>query len=152
MEATIDFEQCSSAGLAANSSGDKSDTTAPKLGLILVPVKGQLCNIGAAANKEAGIVFKIPPLHLEVPAAAELLELINNPTTKEESSLVMLLTPNNKLQAGPYTLTTQGIKQECDGKKAQMLMESNENKKPLVIELILTTTITFDQDEELMVV
>jgi len=152
INATIDFEQCETSGFAINSLGDKSDTEGKKLGLILVPVKGQLCYIGEAAKKEAGVFFKIPPLHIEVPAVAQLLEIINNPTTKEESSVVGLLTPNNKLQTTPFTLVTTGIKQECDGKKAQILLEIEHNKKPLVAEQKTTVAITFDEDEELMVV
>jgi len=152
IEAVIDFEQCLALGFAAISLGDKNDTEGKKLGLILSLVKGQLCYIGAAANKEAGVFFKIPPLHIEVPVVAELLAVVNNPTTKEESTVVALLTPNNKLQTGPYALTTKGIKQECDGKKAQILMEVKENLKPLVAEELASATITMDEDEELMVV
>jgi len=149
IEGVIDFEQCKeNAGFAITSLGDKSDTTAPKLGLILAPFKGVTCYIGEVVNKEAGIFFTIPPLHLEVPVAATLLEIVSNPS----STVVGLITPNNKLQTGPYTLTTNKIKQECDGKKAQLLMDIEHLNKPLVVEEIATATITMDEDEELMVV
>ena len=152
IETTIDFEQCSIGGLAAISLGAKNDAEGKKLGLILSLVKGELCYIGEAKNKEAGIFFLIPPVHIEVLSLAELLEVVNNPTTKIQSSVVALITPNNKLQTGPYTLTTKGIKQECDGKKAQILMDLNMLGKPLAAEEIATATITMDEDEEMMVV
>jgi len=43
IEGVIDFEQCreSTGGFSLISLGDQSDTTAPKLGLILVPFKGK---------------------------------------------------------------------------------------------------------------
>ena len=63
-----------------------------------------------------------------------------------------LITPNNKLQTTPFTLITTGIKQECDGKKAKVLLEVEHNKKPLVLEVRSATSVTFDEDEELMVV
>jgi hypothetical protein len=145
IEAVIDFEQCQSGGFAFISLGDKNDTEGKKAGLVLVPVKGETCYIGDPKNKEAGLFLTIPLLHLEIPVAATLLEFLNN------SSIVALLTPNNKLQTGPYALTTN-VKQECDGKKADILMELEHNKKPLLVVEKTTATITFDEDEELMVV
>jgi hypothetical protein len=147
IEAVIDFEQCreSLGGFATNSLGDKNDTEGKKLGLILVPVKGESCYIGDPKNKEAGLFLTIPLLHLEVPAVATLLEILTG------STVVALVTPNNKLQTGPYALTTN-VKQECDGKKADILMEVEHNKKPLLAVEKTTATITFDEDEELMVV
>jgi hypothetical protein len=145
LEAVLDFEQCQSGGLALVSLGDKTDTVAPKLGLLLVPVKGQTCYIGEPVKKEAGIFFQITATHLESPATATLLEV------RSGSTVVALITPNNVLRTGPYTLTTK-VKQECDGKKADILMEIEHNTKPLLVEEHATATITFDEDEELMVV
>jgi hypothetical protein len=145
LEAVIDFEQCQVLKLAVNSLGDKNDTVNPKLGLLLVPVKGQLCYIGPAANKEAGVFFQLAATHLEAPAAALLIELLNG------SSVVALITPNDVLRTGPYTLTTK-VQQECDGKKADILLEVEHNTKPLLAELHATATVTFDEDEELTVI
>jgi hypothetical protein len=148
LEATIDFDQCETSGLPVISLGDKNDTEGKKLGLVLSPVKGELCYIGAAANKELGIYLKISPLHLEVPAAAELLEIIS--TAGVESSIVASLTGANKLQTGPSVFNTTGVKQECGGKKASISLEVEHNKAPLAAMEGAQVTITFDEDEELM--
>jgi len=142
IEVVIDFEQCTDLGFAANTLGDKNDTEGKKLGLILVPVKGELCYI-TAATKHVGIFFTVPTLHIEVPTLAELLEL--------KGSVIGLIAPDNKLMTGPYTLTLakENIK-ECGVAKAVLLYETNHDKKPIAGEMITTETITFDKEIELM--
>jgi len=141
IETTVDFEQCDVAGLAAKSLGDANDTTAPKLGLILLTLKGELCEIKA---KEAGIFFTLPAggVHIEIPALTELQVVTG--------SVIGVVTPvNTPSKTGTITITKANIT-KCGGKAAGLTLEQNANKKPLAAEEETTEAVTFAKETEVM--
>jgi hypothetical protein len=70
---TIDFEKCDALGLAMHSLGDSGET-------ILTTVTGELCYINEA-KKEVGLLLTpTAKVHIEVPAAGELILLLGSVT------------------------------------------------------------------------
>src|ERR1700693_2191022 len=100
IETTVDFEECTVGGLAANSLGDPAKT-------ILTDAKGKLCYI-SEKEKHVGILFTITPFHLEVPSLGELLEV--------KGTALGLVKGVNKLEeANTITLNSTTAKEKCEG-------------------------------------
>ncbi len=90
---TIDFEECTVAGLAVNSLGDSAKT-------ILVHVEAKTCIIKEGATLIGGLLLKPLPVHLEVPAA-KLLILV-------EGDVIARLLPENGAAGTHFTLDLKG--------------------------------------------
>jgi hypothetical protein len=128
-EATVDFESCKIAGLAAQSLGDKG-------GVILVPVTGVMCYINKS-TKEAGTLFTLPSggIHIEVPSLGELLVITGNTVGKA--------TPINTSSTSG-TIEVTGSK-SCEGQKNGLTVEKDHNGEPLAGEEITTESLTFSK-------
>jgi hypothetical protein len=146
-EADVDFEECTAVILGGSftaiSLGDKAD--AANGGLILTKVLGLLCLFKdgkTAAELEVGVFFELDnPVHIEIPSLGELV------TVKGSVIGVFPSTDLNVLKTGPYKLKlTNPNPKECEGKKASLLQEENENGKPVAAQEITTEEITFDKD------
>jgi hypothetical protein len=135
----VDFEECTIAGLAANSLSDPVKT-------ILVAATGELCFIGVAAEKHVGILFTITPVHIEVPALSELIEV--------KGTVLGLITPVNVLSAitqPTVTINEATSKEKCEnGVGPKLESEKAHNKKPEAAVEITTEELTFDKDIEVM--
>jgi len=149
IETNIHFENCETVGFPVNSLGDAT-------GVILVPLKGELCYFDKALTKPA-ILLKIPPLHLEVPALGQLIEIIKNGAN--ESSVVGKLKEGqiNTDKTGPWTLEiTKPNQLFCFSeaaveKKDDIVQENNHDGKPLLAEQSSPSEeLTFDELIEIM--
>jgi len=147
IETNIHIEGCEVLGFPANSLGDAS-------GIILVPLKGELCYFDKALTK-AAVLFQIPPLHLEVPALGQLIEIIKN-GANNSSFVAKLKDALNTDKTGPWTLEiTKPNQKFCFSeagveKKDDIVQENNHDGKPLLSELVLNEEWTFDELIELM--
>jgi hypothetical protein len=138
IETTVDFEKCTIAGLAANSLSDAAET-------ILVKATGELCYI-SKAEKHVGVLFTITPVHIEVPALSELLEV--------KGTVLGLLEKVNTLSSvtqPTVTINTATAKEHCEGSTAPVLLsEKAHNKEPVAATETTTEELTFDKDIEVM--
>ena len=134
IEITVDFENCTVAGLAENSLGDAAKT-------VLVALKGELCYI-SKAEKHVGILFTLTPVHVEVPTLGELLEL--------KGTMLGLVKGVNKLEVGnTITFNSTTASEKCEGGTAdQLSIEKAHNGKPLAATETTTEEVTFDKDIE----
>jgi hypothetical protein len=98
---TLDCEGVKSLGLSANSLGDAS-------GIVLLNVTAETCFINLSPTLEAGLIITLSPVHIEVPAASQLVVL--------EGSYVAKLEPINTPTHASGVLTAQkGGVQSIDG-------------------------------------
>jgi hypothetical protein len=108
--ALIDFESCTTAGLSINSLGDKP-------GIVLAHVEIHNCLI---KKEHHGLLIKPLPLHIEVPAVKELLEVTGNfialiqPLISEPRHFELNITQKEGIQ---------GI-EKCEGGNAETLLVS----------------------------
>ena len=132
---TIDLENCTLLGLAANSLGDPAK-------IILVAATGTLCYISKAA-KTVGVEFTLTPAHTEIPSIGELVE-ISGTEFGDVQKVNTLSTANT------VTINETTSKEKCEGGTAVGLKaEKEHNKRP---EAALETTIeelTFAKDIEI---
>jgi hypothetical protein len=138
IEVDVDFEECTIAGLAANSLSDPPKT-------ILVVAKGELCFINKA-EKHVGVLFTITPVHIEVPALGELLEV--------KGTVLGLIKPVNTLSAAiqpTIAINANTAKEKCEGGVLDELKEEKaHNGKPQVAIATTTEELNFDEDIEVM--
>jgi hypothetical protein len=131
--ADVHFEGCTLAGLPANSLGDAKE-------VILAKATGELCFTNKAPLT-VGILFKITPVHIEVPSILELVEVTG--------TALGTITPVGTLTTGPYTLTLSATtaKEKCEGGVApELKVEKEHNKTPLAAIESTVETLTFDKD------
>ncbi len=105
--AVIHFTGCKSLGAAINSDGDEKE-------IILAHVELKNCMI-SIAKKQFGILFKTLPIHLEIPAVKQLINV--------EGSFVAEIKSVTKLQ---YTLVIEQKEgkqtiEKCEGGEAETL-------------------------------
>jgi hypothetical protein len=132
----ISFEECTLAGLGANSLGDALKT-------ILVGAKGELCYI-SKPNKEVGMLFTMNPVHIEIPSIAELLEV-------KGTALGTVLPTNTLGTAFGITLSQATSEKKCENQNAdQLLLEKAHNGTTLAVVETTAEDITFDKIIEVM--
>ncbi|HUA74309.1 MAG TPA: hypothetical protein VL988_06080 [Solirubrobacteraceae bacterium] len=119
----VTFEGCKSLGLAANSLGDSS-------GIILVHVEAETCFINLSPL-EAGLIIKPLPVHIEVPAAEQLVLVEGDFAAKIEPI-------NTSTTSGTLVIAQKGGVQSIDGcrnaanelVKHTLTTVENENTSP----------------------
>jgi hypothetical protein len=109
----VHFTGCSTAGNKINSLGDEP-------GIILVHIETHNCLIAAG---DAGVLVKVLPLHLEVPATGLLISV--------QGSFVALVSPN-KTKGKEFTLTVaqkagQQSITKCEGGKSEEKLETSSD-------------------------
>jgi hypothetical protein len=134
----VDFEECTVAGLAAQSLSDTE-------GKILVTATGELCYINAK-EKHVGVLLKITPVHIEIPSIGQLVEVTG--------TVLGLLKPVNTLSSvtqPTLTINATTLKEKCEGQALDELKsETGHNGKPEAATETTTEEMTFDKDIEVM--
>lgn len=132
---TVDFEECSVLGQAANSLGDPAKT-------ILIAATGTLCFIKSTSPLEVGVkLTPIGTVHIEVPSVSTLALVTGSVVGKGTPINVSQATGTVELKKGPF---------QCEGSTSELLSEENENKKPAKAEEITTESLTYVNNIELM--
>jgi hypothetical protein len=137
--AFIDFTGCTVAGSKVNSLGDGP-------GIILVHVELHNCLIEPG---DAGILIKVLPLHLEIPATGLLISI--------QGSLIALATPNKTPTTTFALLVQQKAGQQsitkCEGSKTEDKLETALDSGEFVQsgEEAKEGSFTFEINQEIMV-
>jgi hypothetical protein len=136
LTSTVTFEECSIAGLAANSLGGSAAT-------IVVAVTGLLCFIKEGSPLEVGVLFTLPSagVHIEIPAFAELVLVTG--------TVIGRLTPINELKTGVYSVTLPSPAiAKCGGTTASLKASKNEGTAESATE-VTKEEVTFAKDIEI---
>jgi len=143
------FNECTSAGIAMNSLGDKA-------GVVLFTALALVCLKPTNAKGEVlsafGIFIELPAggVHLEVPAIGQLLLLAGTYigevlTTGPAKTYVVDITG----KAGKQNAVE--CKEGLTSKKGSLLSENNENKKPEAASVNMESgSLAFSENKELM--
>jgi hypothetical protein len=98
---TVAFEGCKSLGLAASSLGDVP-------GVILVTLTAETCFAGLFPALEAGLILTPSPVHIEVPAASQLMIV--------KGAFVAMVEPTNfPFHSSQLVIAQKGGVQSIDG-------------------------------------
>jgi hypothetical protein len=141
--ATIHFEKCTAAGLAANSLGDAS-------GVILVHIEIHNCVI-SEKPLEFGLLILPLLIHIEVPSAGLLIEILEKglfiarikPDVGDETKHNFLITAKSKVA---------GVSQDpekCEGGEKEVLLVKDDAKAEETATLDTEVLIKFDLTKDL---
>jgi hypothetical protein len=139
--ATIHFEGCTAAGLASNSLGDAAK-------VILMHVEIHDCVINKA-NKEFGLLILPLPVHIEVPAVALLILIL-------EKGLFIAKIESEKESKQNFLLTAKAKEvgkaqdpEKCEGGEKEILLVKDDAKAEETATVAAVFLIRFDKTKDL---